>query len=57
MTNKEAIKELQRLQSGECYDTEYINFECFEMAINALKREEQENGIGTKTVSERGCST
>ena len=39
MNEQEAIKELKKLQSGEAYDTEYIDFECFDKAISALEKQ------------------
>ena len=39
MNKQEAIKELKKLQSGEAYDTEYIDFDCFDMAISALEKQ------------------
>ena len=37
VTKDEAIEELSRLYSGEAYDTEYIDIECFKIAILAIK--------------------
>ena len=37
ITKDEAIEELSRLYSGEAYDTEYIDPECFKIAILAIK--------------------
>lgn len=39
MNNQEAIEELERLNNGTDYDTEYTDFECFEMAIEALGKQ------------------
>jgi len=39
MTEQEAIEELERLNNGTDYDTEYTDFECFEMAIAALRKQ------------------
>lgn len=36
MTNEEAIQQLFNLESGKCYDTEYIDLECFRIAIKAI---------------------
>lgn len=45
MTNKEAIEELELLESGQRYDTEYTDFDCFKLAIEALKKQEKERWI------------
>lgn len=37
ITKDEAIEELVKLYSGETYDTEYIDPECFKIAILAIK--------------------
>lgn len=39
MTEQEAIEELERLNNGTDYDTEYTDFECFEVAIEALGKQ------------------
>ena len=45
MTNKEAIEELKLLESGQRYDTEYTDFDCFKLAIKALEQQEKDQWI------------
>ena len=40
MNTNEAIVELQMLQYGDAYDTEHTDFECFALAITALREKQ-----------------
>lgn len=45
LTNQEAIEELKLLESGQRYDTEYTDFDCFKLAIKALEQHDKEHWI------------